>query len=266
MDVWAAVRFHDRVDRLVGSLTAARVIDPGDWRQRVWLAGLREVPRHFFVPARAYAVPVSAAGGVRVIDRGEAALDWWDAVYSDSTIVTQRDGGLTDVTDPAGVATCSLSAPLVALRFLVLADLADHHRVLEIGTGTGWMAAMLSWRLSADQVVSVEVDKELVERARGSLERAGREPLVVAGDGADGHPETSPYDLVHVTCSVQEVPMAWVEQTRPGGAIVLPWTPSQATRSGGFQTRLVVLLPRQFAPGGAQVGDQLVEILGRRQM
>jgi protein-L-isoaspartate(D-aspartate) O-methyltransferase len=100
----------------------------------------------------------------------------------------------------------------------------DHHRVLEIGTGTGWTAALLSWRLGAGNVTTVEIDPELAGQARKNLQAAGLQPEVVTGDGADGHPARAPYDRVHATCAVEQVPWPWIAQTRPGGVILTPYT------------------------------------------
>lgn len=118
---------------------------------------------------------------------------------------------------------------------LELLDAHNGDKVLEIGTGTGWTAGLLT-QLGAD-VVTVEVDAALAEQARVNLTAAGLSPAVVVGDGADGWKPAAPYDRVHVTCGVATVPYAWVEQTRPGGVIVAPWMPGWTT---GHLVRLTV--------------------------
>jgi Protein-L-isoaspartate(D-aspartate) O-methyltransferase (PCMT) len=73
-------------------------------------------------------------------------------------------------------------------------------------------------------VVSVEVDPVIAEAARVVLASAGYSPLVISGDGVDGYPDGAPYDRVVATAAVREIiPRSWLEQTRPGGRIVLPW-------------------------------------------
>lgn len=72
-------------------------------------------------------------------------------------------------------------------------------------------------------VVTIEVDDALAERARKALAEAGTAPLVVTGDGADGHPPRAPYDRVIATASVEAVPYRWIAQARPGGVILTPW-------------------------------------------
>jgi protein-L-isoaspartate(D-aspartate) O-methyltransferase len=158
-------------------------------------------------------------------------------VYADAAVITQvRDGG----GDPAtgeGPWTSSLSAPGAVASFLELLAPRDHDRVLEIGTGTGWTAGLLSARLGAGCVTSIEVDEAVAKQAAANLEKAGLFPVLLTGDGAEGAPEGAPYDRVHVTCGVTTVPYAWVEQTRPGGVIVLPWMPEFAD---GHKARLTV--------------------------
>jgi protein-L-isoaspartate O-methyltransferase len=90
-------------------------------------------------------------------------------------------------------------------------------RVLEIGTGTGYNAALLAHRLSAENIVSVEVDPAVAEHARRVLAAAGFGALtVVSADGAEGYLPRAPYDRVSSTVATAEVPYAWVAQTCPG--------------------------------------------------
>ncbi|MFE9256425.1 methyltransferase domain-containing protein [Streptomyces sp. NPDC006879] len=111
------------------------------------------------------------------------------------------------------------------------------HRVLEIGTGTGWNAALLSHRVGAENVVTVEVDEASARDARGRLKAAGFEPLTVVGDGAEGYDDGGPYHRVIATCSIGSVPRQWIGQTKPGGLIVAPWGP---TYGGEAVVRLAV--------------------------
>ncbi len=93
-------------------------------------------------------------------------------------------------------------------------------RVLEIGTGTGYTAALLAHYLGARNVTTIEVDPDLAARARAALDRAGYgEVKVITGDGARGDPEGAPFDQVISTVAAPRVPYAWVAQTRPGGLV-----------------------------------------------
>jgi Protein-L-isoaspartate(D-aspartate) O-methyltransferase (PCMT) len=95
--------------------------------------------------------------------------------------------------------------------------------VLEIGTGTGWNAALLAWRVGAENVTTVEIDPILAEQARTALNAAGYGKVaVVVGDGMLGHPPGAPYDRLIATVGVREVPHRWVAQTTPGGRLAVP--------------------------------------------
>jgi len=223
----------ERIERLAGHLG-----ERGYLHSAAWHAALREVPRHLFVPVRAWVSPDTPDRTPYRIDRESDPQAWWDAVYSDSVIVTQTDDGKGDPVKGKGVWTSSISAPGIVFAFLERLDVQDHHRVLEIGTGSGWTAALLAHRVGAANVTSIEIDSDLATQARSNLAEAGVRPRLIIGDGAAGHPEAAPYDRVHVACGVTDVPAAWVAQARPGAVIVLPWMPGF---SGGYQTRLTVV-------------------------
>lgn len=104
-------------------------------------------------------------------------------------------------------------------------DLHRGQRVLEIGTGTGWNAALIERRVGADgQVVTIEVDAALANTARDALNRAGHRPLVLAGDGLAGAPEQAPFDRIIATAAIRDaVPRPWLHQLAPSGVLVTPW-------------------------------------------
>jgi protein-L-isoaspartate(D-aspartate) O-methyltransferase len=109
-------------------------------------------------------------------------------------------------------------------------------RILDVGTGTGWTAGLLSSYAGDENVTSIEVDQKVAAQVRKNLEQpAGFAPHLLIGDGGDG---CAPYDLVHVAFGVETVPYTWIAQTRPGGSIVLPWSPGTP---GGFRLPLDVL-------------------------
>jgi protein-L-isoaspartate O-methyltransferase len=113
-------------------------------------------------------------------------------------------------------------------------------RVLEIGTGTGYNAALLAHQLGAPNVISLEIDPAVAEHARHALAAAGYGALsVITGDGAEGYPPGAPYDRVISTAAAAEVPYAWVAQTRPGGLVLGPW--GTAYYPGGLLALTVAL-------------------------
>ena len=156
-------------------------------------AALRAVPRHLFLPEQ----------------RPEAA-------YRDEAIVTKRD--------EAGQPISSSSQPAIMAIMLDQLDLAPGHRVLEIGAGTGYNAALISHIVGpSGQVTSVDIDPELVATARGHLARAGfGDVTVVAADGAGGDPEHAPYDRIIATVGVSDLAPAWLAQATPRARIVVP--------------------------------------------
>ncbi len=99
-------------------------------------------------------------------------------------------------------------------------DVRDSDRVLEIGTGAGYNAALLCHRLGDRQVYSVDVEPDLVDAARSRLAALGYHPTLVCADGGLGLPEHAPYDRIIATCSVPRVPWSWVGQTKLDGVIL----------------------------------------------
>lgn len=106
-------------------------------------------------------------------------------------------------------------------RMLEKLDVRDGHRILEIGTGSGYNVALMSHRLGAQNVFSIDIDPRLVDRARERLTRLGYQPTLAAGDGIAGLPEYGPYDRIIATCAVSRIPWSWAEQTKPDGLILV---------------------------------------------
>ncbi|MER7771608.1 methyltransferase domain-containing protein [Kitasatospora sp. NPDC096140] len=190
-----------------------------------WLSAYDTVPRHWFVPDLVWP---GQGDGVRQGDSVNRHADpaaWWRAVYSDVPLTTQWDDGDHTGEHRGTTPTSSNSMPTMVFSMLAALDVEPGDRVLEVGTGTGWNAALLSQRLGSGNVVTVEVDEDNAAEAQLRLKRARYSPTLVVGDGAAGHPPRAPYDRVIATCSVRRVPPAWVSQTRSGGLIVAPWGP-----------------------------------------
>ncbi|MDX3225601.1 methyltransferase domain-containing protein [Streptomyces sp. ME19-01-6] len=193
---------------------------PGPWMRETFL----KVPRHVFVPDTVWVWRQDAYRPVRASDEPDT---WASLVYDPRhPLVTQVDDGQVDggAADARGaLPTSSISALNAVFTMLAAADVHPGLKVLEIGTGTGYNAALLCERAGEANVVSVEVDAGLAEEAVRRLAAAGYLPRVVAGDGECGWAGCAPYDRVLCTASLRRVPFAWVEQTRPGGLIVTPW-------------------------------------------
>ncbi|MEU7000380.1 methyltransferase domain-containing protein [Nonomuraea sp. NPDC046570] len=203
---------------------AGRLEEEGEL-PRVWREAYDAAPRHLFAPARGWAIPDDGSRAGYPIDRDSDPAAWWESVYADASVITQADDGAGDPATGEGSWTSSLSSPGAVFANLGHLHPRDGQRVLDVGTGTGWTAALLSARVGDANVTSVEVDQAVAEQAAKNLAAAGYRPDLVVGDGAYGHARNAPYDRVHATFGVQTVPWAWVEQTRPGGVIVTPWSP-----------------------------------------
>jgi protein-L-isoaspartate(D-aspartate) O-methyltransferase len=156
-------------------------------------AALRDVPRHLFLP---HLPPEDA--------------------YLDDAIVTKRDAD--------GQPISSSSQPAIMAIMLDQLTLAPGQRVLEIGAGTGYNAALMRHLVGpSGTVVSIDIDADLVGRAREHLASAGYPDVtVVAADGADGYPAGAPYDRVIATVGVSDLAPAWLDQAGPGARIVVP--------------------------------------------
>ena len=124
----------------------------------------------------------------------------------------------------------TISQPYVVAYMSEQLAVKPEHRVLEVGTGSGYQAAVLS-RL-AREVISIERYRTLAETARVRLQTLGFANVeVVEGDGFDGVPEKAPYDRIIVTAAAEEVPPRLVEQLGEDGVMILPLGPHDGAQS-----------------------------------
>jgi protein-L-isoaspartate(D-aspartate) O-methyltransferase len=114
----------------------------------------------------------------------------------------------------------TISQPFIGALMLDLLDIEPGARILEVGTGFGYQAAVMA-DMGAD-VFSVEVVEEFAEAAKARFTALGYEIEVRVGDGSRGWPEHAPFDRILVTAAAEAVPDALVEQLAPGGRIVIP--------------------------------------------
>ena len=115
----------------------------------------------------------------------------------------------------------TISQPFIVALMTDLLDIGPDHKVLEIGTGSGYQAAVLSPLVA--EVYSVEIIPELGERATGVLQRLGFANVrTKVADGYYGWPEAAPFDGIVVTAAASQIPPPLVEQLKPGGRMVIP--------------------------------------------
>ncbi len=180
------------------------------------IKAMRKVPRHFFIPK------------------------------------AKRHSAYIDSPVPIGEGQ-TISQPFIVALMTQLLEPAPGHRILEIGTGSGYQAAILA-ELAAE-VYTIEIIESLGRRAEKTLKILGYENIVVkTGDGYKGWPEKAPFDSIIVTCAPEKIPRPLVDQLTNGGRLVLP-----VGRRGGVQ-RLIIgikkggkletrdVLPVRFVP------------------
>jgi len=181
------------------------------------LRGMGEIPRHLFVPAN-----------VR------------EQAYEDRPV-------------PIGHGQ-TISQPFIVGFMTELLDVQGRHRILEIGTGSGYQAAILS--KLAREVFTMEIVPELAQSAEVLFRRLGYKNIFVrSGNGYLGWPEASPFDRIIVTAAPPEIPQVLIDQLKPGGRLLAPVGISPAnqqivmvekTKDGKVVERAV--LPVRFVP------------------
>jgi len=117
----------------------------------------------------------------------------------------------------------TISQPGVVSRMTEWLDLKDGQKILEIGAGSGWQTAILSYLVGTGTVYSVERHSELVKFARENLEKFRLDNAhVILGDGSLGYPKESPYDRIIITAACTEIPLPLLEQLGENGLIIAP--------------------------------------------
>jgi protein-L-isoaspartate(D-aspartate) O-methyltransferase len=204
---------------MVATLERAGVIHTRSVRR-----AFQSLPRELFVPE------IATRDGLPSIYRPERAL--------------------ATALDSRGTSISSSSAPIIMGLMLEALQLSPGLRVLEIGTGTGYNAALLKYLVGEVGVVtSVDIESAFARQARRALARSGSNCRVVVGDGRDGWERGAPYDRIMVTAASETVTQAWCDQLIDGGLIELPLRVPRA-----FLPQLIVTFRRD----GAQLRSEAV--------
>ena len=195
----------------------SRQIESRDIRSHAVRRVMRKVPRHLFVPANLK-----------------------EAAYLDQPL-------------PIGYGQ-TISQPYIVAFMTEKLDLRPEHKILEIGTGSGYQAAVLAELV--EQVFTIEIVDELGKRAEQTLAELGYDNIHVRiGNGYTGWPEAAPFDRILLTAAPEEIPETLVEQLVPGGRLVAPVGPVYGVqeiivldRDQEGRTRRRSVLPVRFVP------------------
>ena len=226
--------------------------------------------------ARAQLVESLRASGLAGPAVGEAFLAVPRHVFlpPDSAAQAYEDAAIVVKSDADGLPVSSSSQPAMMAIMLEQLGLAPGQRVLEIGTGTGYNAALIARIVGAcGAVVTIDTEPDLVEQARAALAAAGFEDVtVVRGDGARGVPDRAPFDRIIVTAGVWDLAPQWLAQLVVDGRIVAPisvrgiqlaaafehaaghWAARNAIRCGFIRMTGPSAGPEAFLPLGPKPG------------
>jgi protein-L-isoaspartate(D-aspartate) O-methyltransferase len=208
---------QERLARMVDRLRAE-----GSVRSQAVEQAFRGVERHLFLP--------------------DVSLD---SVYGGEAVPIKRDD--------QGLSISSSSEPAIMAAMLEQLAVEPGHRVLEIGTGSGYNAALLAELVGeGGEVTSVDLEKDLVERASRALTAAGYPQVVTfARDGWEGAADRAPFDRIEVTVGVWDLSPHWIEQLVDGGLLVVPlWL------RAGFEASIA------FRKNGGRLVSESVEHCG----
>jgi protein-L-isoaspartate(D-aspartate) O-methyltransferase len=171
-------------------------------------AAFRGVLRHLFLPG----IPL-------------------EQVYSDRAISAKQD--------EAGKWISSSSQPAIMAIMLEQLDLQPGHKVLEIGTGPGYNAALMAHIVGeTGKVLTIEIEEDLAQAAHEHLTAAGFDKVqVISADGGYGYPEAAPYDRIILTVGAPDISPNWWDQLKPGGRLVLPLVLRGSMKSIAFEKR-----------------------------
>ncbi len=179
---------------------------------------MRSVPRHLFLPASSLA-----------------------EAYADAAVATHWENE---------IAVSSASQPAIVALMLQQLQLSPGLRVLEIGAGTGYNAALLAALVApGGSVTSVDIDRQIVEEARAHLAAAGVTDVAVhLGDGRQGWPQSAPFDRVLLTVGSDDIWPAWRDQLVESGLLVLPLELANGQASVAFRKRGEILSSESITP------------------
>lgn len=200
-------------ERHAESLANAVTLPASRWRHTIAIT-----PRHEFVPHWWE----STDGGWVARDGSADEEAWARMAYSDRSLVTEVAGLHADHAQPGtetrGRSTSSSTLPSLVARMYDYTHALHGMDILDVGTGSGYGAALLATQFGDERVTTIDVDPYITKAAEERLGALGIRPTVVTADAADELPDT--YDRIVAMVSVRPIPAAWMRALRPGGRLV----------------------------------------------
>ncbi|MFJ3904763.1 methyltransferase domain-containing protein [Streptomyces sp. NPDC090025] len=188
-----------------------------------WHDAVSSTPRHQLVPRWWRSIPGSPAREWDLVSPPEDSAERLAAAYTDATLVTRVGPLHADQAEHGergkGEPTSSSTLPGLIVSMADRLRVGPGDRVLDVGTGSGYSAALFAHRFGDESVTSVDVDPYVVEAARARLADFGRAPRLEALDATGELPDDE-YDRIMATVSVRPVPASWLRALRPGGRLV----------------------------------------------
>ncbi len=216
-------------------------------------AAFKQVPRHPFIDQFFLLETNDRRVQWRQVQRSTVQNTdaWLRAVYTNQPVVTAFDEYNTP--------TSSSSSPDAMAFMLEALQLTPGMRLLEIGTGTGYNAALLAHIVGdPHNIFTVEIDDALARRAQSILDQVAGEGITVySGDGLRGYAPGAPYDRIIATGSYHKVPLDWLDQLQPGGILVMNL---RGHLGACAFLKIVKAGPRRTAYGAFLAGSDFMEL------
>lgn len=155
--------------------------------------------------------------------------EWYQHIYSNRAFVT--------LIDAAGRTLSSSSQPEIMARMLTALDVRSGQKVLEIGTGTGYNAALLAYLVKDPSLITtIDIEPRITSLAQQALTSTKYDAItVLTRDGREGYTPNAPYDRIIATASTSTIPQSWKEQLAPGGIVIAILQPGIAMGGGVLQ-------------------------------
>ncbi|GIW78218.1 MAG: hypothetical protein KatS3mg105_0025 [Gemmatales bacterium] len=206
----------DTVAEQTNQAMVDRMIAEGALYSDAVIKAFRATPRHRFIDRIFQFDRQKGQWQERIADT--TSLQWLSLVYSDRALTTAIGGNTSDA-----LPVSSSSQPSLMGQMLQDMRLSPGHRVLEIGAGTGYNAALLAHIVAPGEVISIDVDPDVLSRAWANLRAfPERRIRLHPADGRAGFPAEAPFDCIIVTAATNDLEPAWLQQVKDGGVLLVP--------------------------------------------